>query len=67
MRADARIVRRGRRFQSYFFFAFLASDFLAELPEDFFAPPPEFDFDLAFADFDAEDFLGPLPFFAGAD
>ena len=30
-------------------------DFLAELPEA--------DFDLALADFDAEDFLAPLPFF----
>ena len=59
MRAEARIVRRGRRFQSYFFFAFLAPDF--------FAPPPEFDFDLVFADFEAVDILAPLPFFAGAD
>lgn len=67
MRADARIVRRGRRFQSYFFFAFLAPDFLAELPEDFFAPPLESDFDLAFADFEAVDFLEPLPFLAGSD
>jgi hypothetical protein len=39
MRADARIVKireeGRRRFQSYFFFACLAPDFLAEPPEDF--------------------------------
>ena len=52
---------------AYFFFAFLAPDFLAELPDDFFALPPVSDFDLAFADFDAEDFLAPLPFLAGSD
>ena len=28
--------RGGRRLQSYFFFAFLAPDFLAEPPDDFF-------------------------------
>ena len=41
----------------YFFLDFLAPDFLVELTDDFFALPPESDFDLAFADFDAEDFL----------
>jgi hypothetical protein len=50
---------------AYFFFAFLAPDFLAEPPDDFFALPPESDFD--FADFEAEDFLAPLPFLAGSD
>jgi len=39
-------------------------DFLLFL-DDFLAVLLALDFD--FADFDAEDFLGPLPFLAGAD
>ena len=35
MRAEAQIVKRRRQFQSYFFFVFLAPDFLAEPLEDF--------------------------------
>ena len=34
------------------------------MPDDFFAPPAELD--LAFADFDTEVFLAPLPFLTGA-
>jgi hypothetical protein len=34
------------------------------LAPDFLAAPPEAAFDLAFADFDADDFLVPLPFLA---
>jgi hypothetical protein len=49
---------------AYFFFGFLAPDFLAELPDDFFALLLDSDFNLAFADFEAEDFLEPLPFFS---
>ena len=56
---------RGRRFKTYFlFFGFFAPDFLAEPLYDFFALLPELDFDLAFADFDADDFLTPLSFLA---
>ena len=32
--------------------------------DDFFEPPLGSDFNLAFADFEAEDFLEPLPFFS---
>ena len=42
---------RGECFFAYFFFDFLVLDFLL---------PPESGFD--FADFEAEDFLAPLPF-----
>ena len=47
---------------AYFFFAFLAPDFLPEPVADLFALLPESDFD--FADFDADGFLAPLPFLA---
>ena len=57
-------LQRRASYLTYFFFGFLALDFLAELRDDFFALLLESDFDLAFPDFDAEDFLAPLPFFA---
>jgi hypothetical protein len=47
------------------FFAFLAADFLAEPPGDFFAVLPDLDFD--FFDFSAEAFFDLLPFLAAAD
>ncbi len=58
---------QGEPLFAYFFFDFLAPDFLP--PEDldaddFFEPPLGSDFNLAFADFEAEDFLEPLPFFS---
>lgn len=49
---------------TYFFFAFFTADFLLFL-DDFLAVLLELDFE--FADFDAENFLGPLPFLAGSD
>ena len=58
---------QGEPLFAYFFFAFLAVDFLP--PEDldadaFFEPIMDSDFNLAFADFEAEDFLESLPFFS---
>ena len=61
-------LQRRKSCLAYFFFDFLVPDFFP--PEDldaddFFALLPESDFDLAFPDFEAEDFLAPLPFLDG--
>ena len=58
---------QGEPLFAYFFFDFLAPDFLppGDLDaDDFFEPIMDSDFNLACADFEAEDFLEPLPFFS---
>ena len=58
---------QGEPLFAYFFFDFLAPDFLppGDLDaDDFFEPIMDSDFNLAFADFEAEDFLESLPFFS---